>query len=271
MKLIDILVRELPERGGWPETASTATQDSDGEICFSSGGKHEYCITSWKGGKWTGDGFMAEHAIDYEISIISREQYDAALAASKETIINKPDSDGWISWCGGECPVDGDVVVDVKFRAQGQADLDGDVADNFRWEHFSNGADVVAYRLHKSEHQKPQWDGDGLPPVGCECEYETKFDGWQPVRIELIKSEGIAFTWLSNSQAYNGLDCVGVQKSGSFRPIRSDADKKRDEAAKGLIEYLDKETDIDNVFSIKDVIGFYDAIAAGKIPHIRID
>ena len=73
MELIDILVQELPKRGGWPETASTATQDSDGEICFSSGGKHEYCITSWKGGKWTGDGFMAEHAIDYEISIISRE------------------------------------------------------------------------------------------------------------------------------------------------------------------------------------------------------
>ena len=63
----------------------------------------------------------------------------------------------------------------------------------------------------------------------------------------------------------------GEEERLQFRPIRSEADKKRDEAAKGLIEYLDKETDIDNVFSIKDVIGFYDAIAAGKIPHIRID
>lgn len=85
---------------------------------------------------------------------------------------------------------------------------------------------------------KPDWDGEGLPPVGCECEYETKFDGWQPVRIELIKSEGIAFTWLANSQAYNGLDCVGVQKSGSFRPARSEEERKRDEAVKEFVRQL---------------------------------
>ncbi|WP_394146589.1 hypothetical protein [Enterobacter ludwigii] len=60
------------------------------------------------------------------------------------------------------------------------------------------------------------------------------------------------------------VDLLGVIK-------RERDDKKRDETAKGLIEYLDKETDIDNVFSIKDVIGFFDAIAAGKIPHIHID
>lgn len=183
MKLIDILVRELPERGGWPETASTATQDSDGEICFSSGGKHEYCITSWKGGKWTGDGFMAEHAIDYEISIITREQYEAALAASK-----------------------------------------------------------------------PEWDGEGLPPVGCECEYETKFDGWQPVRIELIKSEGIAFTWLANSQAYNGLDCVGVQKSGSFRPKRTEAERNRDEAVKEFVRQIIECLDLHAMDKRRDAI-----------------
>lgn len=113
-----------------------------------------------------------------------------------------------------------------------------------------------------------EWDGEGLPPIGCECEYETKFDGWQPVRIELIKSEGIAFTWLANSQAYNGLDCVGVQKSGSFRPIRSEADKKRDEAVVELSSVIDYR----NGCSSKPLAGWlYDAIAAGKIPHIRID
>lgn len=112
-----------------------------------------------------------------------------------------------------------------------------------------------------------EWDGEGLPPVGCECEYETKFDGWRPVRIELIKSEGIAFTWLSNSQACNGLDCVGVQKAGSFRPIRSEADKKRDEAVKAMVLHKDDQVDVtENYYH-----AIYDAIAAGKIPHIRID
>lgn len=114
-----------------------------------------------------------------------------------------------------------------------------------------------------------EWDGNGLPPVGCECEYETKFDGWQPVRIELIKSEGIAFTWLSNSQAYNGLDCVGVQKSGSFRPVRSEADKKRDEAIESIKAMLMYDYGDDP--RLNDAVILYDAIAAGKIPHIRID
>ncbi|EQA1694567.1 hypothetical protein O1E46_RS20925 [Enterobacter hormaechei] len=257
MKLIDILVRELPERGGWPETASTATQDSDGEICFSSGGKHEYCITSWKGGKWTGDGFMAEHAIDYEISIISREQYESALAASKEMIINNPDSDGWISWCGGECPVDGDVVVDVKFRAQGQADLDGDVADNFRWEHFSNGADVVAYRLHKSEHQKPEWDGEGLPPVDMEIEYKfTKVN----YRTDFSRGKVLAYGmhnvfmehWSSKNEFIQPLDRI------EFRPIRSEADKERDEAVAVMNALWTPNSKM-------HCEAIYDAIKSGKI------
>lgn len=266
MKLIDILVRELPERGGWPETASTATQDSDGEICFSSGGKHEYCITSWKGGKWTGDGFMAEHAIDYEISIVSREQYESALAASKEMIINNPDSDGWISWCGGECPVDGDVVVDVKFRAQGQADLDGDVADNFRWEHFSNGADVVAYRLHKSEHQKPEWDGEGLPPVGCRVEYTCNQPDLGHPAIEAGK-------WYGGTIIAYYDECVWTSDNGIrhlsntiFRPMRTEEGKKRYAAIEALFEILDA-----GVSTSQDSIDIYEAIAAGKIPHIRID
>ena len=268
MKLIDILVRELPERGGWPETASTATQDSDGEICFSSGGKHEYSISSWKGGKWTGDGFMAEHAIDYEISIISREQYEAALAASKEMTINKPDSDGWISWCGGECPVDGDVVVDVKFRAQGQADLDGDVADNFRWEHFSNGADVVAYRLHKSEHQKPEWDGQGLPPVGCrvEANYGGKWVVATVAYIDRPEAHGDAVAWKEALV----FDCKTTRPfwADEFRPIRSEAEKKKEEAIESMAAVIDYR----HGCSAKPLSGWiYEEIAAGNIPHIRID
>lgn len=266
MKLIDILVRELPKRGGWPETASTATQDSDGEICFSSGGKHEYCIASWKGGKWTGDGFMAEHAIDYEISIISREQYESALAASKEMIINKPDYDGWISWCGGECPVDGDVVVDVKFRAQGQADLDGDVADNFRWEHFSNGADVVAYRLHKSEHQKPEWDGEGFPPVGCECEGKQLAQvNWNKFKVVAIENGHVFGFW--NGNVSTGLD----SRLWEFRPIRSEADKKKEAVEKAIADALLKDADFDYAEALRLSTFVYGAISRNEIPHIRID
>ena len=36
MKLIDLLVQELPKRGGWPDGAECAVQDADYQLCFSS-------------------------------------------------------------------------------------------------------------------------------------------------------------------------------------------------------------------------------------------
>lgn len=56
-----------------------------------------------------------------------------------------------------------------------------------------------------------------------------------------------------------------------FHPIRTEADKKREDVAKALVEFIDTETDIDNVFSVRDVMGFYDAIAAGKIPGVKLE
>ena len=61
----------------------------------------------------------------------------------------EPDADGWIKWEGGKSPVDGDTLVDVKFR-------DGSVADNkrgFYWRHINVGSDIVAYRLSKKRHE----------------------------------------------------------------------------------------------------------------------
>ena len=33
MKLIDMLVKELPKRGGWQENWEVVTQDADGHFC----------------------------------------------------------------------------------------------------------------------------------------------------------------------------------------------------------------------------------------------
>ena len=99
MKLIDILVEELPKRGGWPEGANCITQDSelhvDQATCYPSVAKCN------DGGFWFLDssrigGFKVDTlASDYTTSIITREQYEAALAAK---------NDGWIEWGGGKHP-----------------------------------------------------------------------------------------------------------------------------------------------------------------------
>lgn len=131
---------------------------------------------------------------------------------------------------------------------------------------------VIASR---NEPRKPEWNGEGLPPVGCRVEVKADdFEGgWLVIDVVYVHNgEVVGIVQSENEYLNDRLEkfSAGYNRA-EFRPVRSEADKKRDESAKGLIEYLDKETDIDNVFSIKDVIGFYDAIAAGKIPHIRID
>lgn len=77
MKLIDILVRELPERGGWPDGSNACRQFPDGEICFNHVSREP--------------DFYAELSDDVDLVLratksphVTKEQYEAALAASKQ-------------------------------------------------------------------------------------------------------------------------------------------------------------------------------------------
>lgn len=116
---------------------------------------------------------------------------------------------------------------------------------------------------------KQHWNGEGLPPVGMDIEY--RFPNVK-YRNDFSRGKVLAFGvknvfmehWSSKNEFIQPLDNI------EFRPICSEEDKKRDELAKALVRFLDMETDIDNVFTKADVIGFYDVIAAGKIPHISI-
>lgn len=69
-------------------------------------------------------------------------------------IVEEPDADGWIPWSGGECPVDGNVKVDVKFR-NGTCELRQ--YPDFRWGHsaFLPETDIVAYRISKEPEYIP--------------------------------------------------------------------------------------------------------------------
>ena len=161
--LLQILVEELPKRGGWPEGALNATQDKDGEVCFSDGAVPEFGYAAWEGGNWCGNEFYTITAIDYATAIITRDQYESALDASKELrpyqvstghytadtgagkTASAADADGWIDWHGGECPVPKNALVDVKLRDNWVDECSS--ADNWQWKHFGNHTDIIAYRL----------------------------------------------------------------------------------------------------------------------------
>lgn len=201
MKLIDLLVQELPKRGGWPEGAEIAVQDADSQICFSSHSDvyADKGQTSWFGGDW-GDGdwnnpFIDTIADDRHKCIVSRKQYESALAVS----------------------------------------------------------------------QKPTWNGEGLPPSGVECEARLRCNDGEWFFFRCVGVDcGVAFGWA-------GKEAVTLGKgSYEFRPIRSEADKKRDAAVKA-IDYWLPECIPDTPNEFYHAKKIYDAIAAGKIPGVKLE
>lgn len=76
--LLEILVEELPKRGGWPNGATDARQDKDGEICFSG---HDRVSDDFHYGQLAADAIHNER--NTRLVEVTRDQYEAALAASQ--------------------------------------------------------------------------------------------------------------------------------------------------------------------------------------------
>lgn len=160
--LLQILVEELPKRGGWPKGAVKIHQDHDGETwVWLNHDSTERLFTLDQ---------VATNARQFgedetHQNMVTRDQYEAALAASKELrhyqvstehytpdvsagkTANATGANGWIDWHGGECPVDSDTIVEVKYRKPNPYQLNNDRAGDFTWSHDGSGDDIIAYLL----------------------------------------------------------------------------------------------------------------------------
>ena len=160
--LLQILVEELPKLGGWPGGVTEIGQDYDRELKFLGEGRPRY-----HSGIFTKQ-LCASHRVAYTghyAETVTRDQYEAALEASKELrpyqastghytadtgagkTASTADAEGWIEWDGGECPVDSDAIVEVKFRKPCPLHFSNDRAGDFTWFHDGNVGDITAYRL----------------------------------------------------------------------------------------------------------------------------
>lgn len=190
MKLIYLLVQELPNRGGWPTGAVEAMSfnHNPGMIHFFDE-EGEKVIDAIKF-----DGYKAPY-----IDTVTTEQYEAAIAASN------PNS----------------------------------------------------------------WNGEGMPPVGCECEYafigKYRESFYRGMVIAYGESNVFMQHWASNNEFIQPLDKI------KFRPIRTEAEPKRDEFAKSLCTHLDDLTEWDSPVGKVHALAIYDAIAAGEIPGVKLD
>lgn len=188
MKLIDILVRDLPKHGGWPDGFSGLVQMNNGIVV------NEYQESNPFRAEAICYGRKFEMASDE--AAVSREQYEAALAASKL-----------------------------------------------------------------------EWDGVGMPPVGCECEAMISNPmgvgrDWRKVKVVHTGSPG------SKSEALVfDVETTYPSWADEFRPIRSEADKRRDSVLLAMnIAANEGESGI-----CSGLVAIYDAIAAGKIPGVKLE
>ena len=300
MKLIDLLVQELPKRGGWPDGAECAVQDADYQLCFSS--HSEVSInnkkTYWLDGQWSG-GWSNPHlddvADDRDSSIVTRDQYESALAASKEPLTGIV-VDDWIEWGGGECPVNASEMVDVIFGRGGI--MSTNIADCWRWNHSGTDSDIIAYRLHQPQEVEQAeaddeadlnecigqdaaqvWNGECLPPVGAKVEFfiNPKLgyrNPWIPDAGTEMEVVAHKTTTDGNDVAVCYWDEGGAGRSyclipESLKPLRTEAEKKRDAFINAV---LDDMRVIPCDLSLRDEVAvIYDAIAAGKIPGVKLD
>ena len=198
MKLIDMLVQELPKRGGWPQNALSITQDNDGSLCVWDTNDPHYDGLSWK--HHTGNSLMyfwhGEWAMplasDHKESIITYWQYKAALAAS----------------------------------------------------------------------QKPAWNGEGVPPAGCECEFISNGTSWGKVKVIGLDGEKIVIR--PSGEIYYA---ITPSNKDVFIPFRTEEERKRDIVV-GAIKELFK---CSNDPSVDDATLIFNAIAVGKIPGVKLE
>lgn len=195
MKLIDLLVQELPKRGGWPEGA---------DCCCVSG--------------------VDSGGVTIQFRFIPRSNQ----------FLFCPDADH----------------LDIPYQ--------GDATEFITCE-------VITKEMYQSAlaaSKKPAWNGEGVPPVGCEC--EISFSGKSLGQCEVLFVGDSLIVWKQKSSQQEG---SGYHRHMNIRPLRTEAERKRDAA----VEAMQREADEgDNwIYSEYEII--YDAISAGKIPGVKLD
>lgn len=140
MTLLELLRQELPKRGGWPEGVDAVEQDSEGQL-FEM--ESDYCSD-----------FKLKKCDDWIADVVTKQQYESALAAS----------------------------------------------------------------------QKPAWNGEGLPPVGCEC--EISFSGKSLGQCEILFVGDSLIVWKQKPSQQEG---SGYHRHMNIRPLRTEAERAIDE------------------------------------------
>lgn len=114
------------------------------------------------------------------------------------------------------------------------------------------------YDSSLSTSQQPAWSGEGLPQVGVECECKVTVN-WFRCKVMYISEKCAVLKYGESEQAWFTSSC-------EFRPIRTEAERRREAFIESLMtEWLFLGHDGEQAGAL------YDAIAAGKIPGVKLE
>lgn len=146
------LAKIISENGGWRGVANLAVFGKVSGRCYllKTDEWPEY-ETSIKGFYINARDviyeFPAAPFANWHQTILSRDEYFHLYPA--------PGADGWVEWKGGECPVEEDVIVDVKTRG---GEVEFSKARCWNWSHEQGSCiqsrQIVAYRLHRAAREE---------------------------------------------------------------------------------------------------------------------
>ncbi len=188
MKLIDLLVQELPKRGGWPKGVGRISMHDDGAIYFDGSPANNVCDLPQCSDGWAG------HMDLLYTNEVTKMEYEASLTA-------------------------------------------------------------------------PAWNGEGLPLVGCECEFKSHHHPqWQRGKVKYLSTHTIVIA-LDNTNSEGVAEFISHPTTLEFRKSGTEAEHKRHEFTTACVR-LDNSQDWS--YSMAYFGGLYDAIAAGKIPGVKL-
>ncbi len=173
MTLLELLIKKLPQCAGWPKDAARCIyhEYKEGATFYDVEGAMVK----------NGVGFIDLCIPDVRIEEVTREQYEAALAASK-----------------------------------------------------------------------PEWDGEGLPPEGCNFEYMASPGRWFIAKMKYC-GKSFAIVDIDGSESWMSLN-------QAMRPVRLEVDKKKEAAIFAIADLCRESASNGHLAEL-----IYDAIKSGKI------
>ncbi|EQB8762080.1 hypothetical protein ACYU4L_001316, partial [Enterobacter hormaechei] len=99
---------------------------------------------------------------------------------------------------------------------------------------------------------KPEWDGEGLPPEGCNFEYMASPGRWFIAKMKYC-GKSFAIVDIDGSESWMSLN-------QAMRPVRLEVDKKKEAAIFAIADLCRESASNGHLAEL-----IYDAIKSGKI------